>query len=76
MESDGIYDLIILSLSIIIFYSMITGINYDEDRLWVIVGNRSIDGGLLYEALYIHKYFLLYLLPFEFDIFLDESREK
>jgi hypothetical protein len=55
---------------------MITDISYDEDRLWVIVGNRSVDGGLLYEIFYIHKYFLLYLLPFEFDIFLDKFREK
>jgi hypothetical protein len=76
MESDGIYDLIILSLSVIISYSIITDISHDEDRLWVIVGNRSIDRGLLYEILYIHEYFLLYLLPLEFDIFLDESREE
>jgi hypothetical protein len=76
MESGGVYGLIILSLSIIISYSMITDISHDEDRLWVIVGNRLIDRGLLYEMLYIHEYFLLYLLPLEFDIFLGESREE
>jgi hypothetical protein len=76
MESDGIYNLIILFLSIIISYNMITDISDNEDRLWVIVGNQSVDGGLLYEILYIYEYFLLYLLPLEFDIFLDKSREK
>jgi hypothetical protein len=76
MESDGAYDLIILSLPVITSYSMITGISHDEDRLWVIIGNQLIDGGLLYETLYIHEYFLLYFLPLEFDIFLGESREE
>jgi hypothetical protein len=76
MKSDGVYDLVILSLPVITSYSMIAGISHDEDRLWVIVGNRSVDGGLLYETLYIREYFLLRLLPLEFDIFLDESREE
>jgi hypothetical protein len=76
MESDGVYDLIILFLSIITSYNMITDISHDEDRLWVVVGNRSIDRDLLYEILYIHEYFLLYLLPLEFNIFLGESREE
>jgi hypothetical protein len=76
MESGGTYDLIILSLPIITSYSMITGISDDENRLWVIIGNRSIDGDLLYEVLYIQECFLLRLLPLEFDIFLGESREE
>jgi hypothetical protein len=76
MESGGAYGLIILSLSVIISYSMITDISDDENRLWVIVGNRSIDGGLLYEVFYIQECFLLRLLPLEFDIFLGESREE
>jgi hypothetical protein len=76
MESGGAYGLVILSLPVITSYNMITGISHDEDRLWVVVGNRSADGGLLYEALYIREYFLLCLLPLEFDIFLGESREE
>jgi hypothetical protein len=76
MESDGIYTLIIFSLSIIISYDMITDINDDENRIWVIVGNRSIDGGLFHEMFDIHEDLLLYLLSFEFDIFLDESGEE
>jgi hypothetical protein len=55
---------------------MITDINDDENRIWVIVGNRSVDGGLFHEILDIHKDLLLYLLPLEFDILLDKSGEK
>jgi hypothetical protein len=76
MESDGIYTLIILSLSVIISYDIITDISDDEDRIWIIVGNGSVNGSLFHETLDIHEYSLLYLLPLEFDIFLDESGEK
>jgi hypothetical protein len=76
MESNGIYTLIILSLSIITFYDMITGISDDENRIWIIVGNRSANGGLFHEILDVHEGLLLRLLPLEFDILLDESREK
>jgi hypothetical protein len=76
MESGGIYTLIVLSLSIITSYDMITDISDDEDRIWVIVGNGSVNGSLFHETLDIHEYSLLYLLSFEFDIFLDKSREE
>jgi hypothetical protein len=76
MESGGAYGLVILSLPVITSYSVIAGISDDENRLWVIVGNRSVDGGLLYEALYVQECFLLRLLPLEFDTFLGESREE
>jgi hypothetical protein len=59
MESGGIYSLIVLFLSIITSYYMITDINDDENRIWVIIGNRSVYGGLFYETLDIHEYFLL-----------------
>jgi hypothetical protein len=55
---------------------MITDINDDENRIWVIIGNRSVYRSIFYEMLDIHKSLLLYILPFEFDIFLDESREE
>jgi hypothetical protein len=76
MESGGIHTLIIPSLSIITSYDMITGISDDEDRIWVIVGNGSVNGSLFHETLDIHEYSLLYLLPLEFDIFLGESGEE
>jgi hypothetical protein len=76
MESSGIYTLIVLSLSVITSYDIIAGVSNDEDRIWVIVGNRSVDGGLFHETLDIHEGLLLYLLPLEFDIFLDESGEE
>jgi hypothetical protein len=76
MESGGMYTLIVLSLPVITSYDMIADISDDEDRIWVIVGNRSVDGGLFHEALDIHEGLLLHLLPLEFDIFLDESGEE
>jgi hypothetical protein len=76
VKAGGIYGLIILSLSIITSYSVIAGVSDDENRIWVIIGNRSIYGSLFYEALDIHEYFLLYILPLEVDIFLDKSREE
>jgi hypothetical protein len=51
MESDGTYTLIILSLSVIISYDIITDISDDEDRIWVIVGNGSVNGSLFHETL-------------------------
>jgi hypothetical protein len=74
MKSDGIYDLIILFLSIIIFYNIITDINDDENRIRVIIEDRSVYKDLFYEIFDIHENLLLYILPLEFDIFLDESR--
>jgi hypothetical protein len=76
MKADGTYDLIILSLPIIIFYSMITDISDDENRIWVVIRDRSAYGSLFYETLDIQEYLLLYILPLEFDIFLGESREE
>jgi hypothetical protein len=76
VKAGGTYGLIILSLPVIISYDVITGISDDEDRIWVIVGNRSADGGLFHEAFDVHERLLLYLLPFEFDIFLGESGEE
>jgi hypothetical protein len=76
MESGGTYTLIVLSLSIITSYGMIAGISDDENRIWVIVGNRSANGGLFHETLDIHEDLLLRLLPLEFDTLLDESREE
>ena len=70
------YGLIVLSLPVITSYDMITDVSDDEDRIWVIVGNRSVDGDLLHETLDIHERLLLYLLPLEFDIFLGESGEE
>jgi hypothetical protein len=76
VKAGGIYDLVILSLSIIISYSMITDVSDDENRIWIIVRDRSVYGSLFYEALDIQEYLLLCILPLEFDIFLDESREE
>jgi hypothetical protein len=76
MESDEIYDLMILSLFIISFYDIITNINDDENRIGIIIGDRSINGSLFYESFDIHESLLLYLLPFKFDILFDEFREK
>jgi hypothetical protein len=74
MKSGGMYDLIILSLPVITSYSVIIGISDDENRIRVIIEDRSIYGGLFYEAFDIHESLLLRVLPLEFDIFLDESR--
>jgi hypothetical protein len=76
MESGGMYDLMILSLSIISFYDIITGVDDDENGIGIIIKDRSINGGLFYESFDIHEYFLLYLLSLKFDILFDESREK
>jgi hypothetical protein len=76
MESGGMYTLIVLSLPVITSYDMITGVSDDEDRIWVIVGNQSADGGLFHEALDVHEGLLLHLLPLEFDTFLGESGEE
>jgi hypothetical protein len=76
VKAGGTYGLIILSLPVIISYNMITDVSDDENRIWVIVGNRSVYGSVFYETLDIHESLLLRVLPFEFDIFLDESREE
>jgi hypothetical protein len=76
VKAGGMYSLIVLSLPVITSYDMITGVSDDEDRIWVIVGNRSVDGGLFHKALDIHERLLLYLLPLEFDTFLGESGEE
>jgi hypothetical protein len=76
VKAGGMYGLIVLSLPVITSYGVIAGVSDDEDRIWVIVGNRSADGGLFHEALDVHERLLLYLLPLEFDIFLDESGEE
>jgi hypothetical protein len=76
VKAGGTYGLVILSLPIITSYSVITGVSDDENRIWVIVGNRSVYRSIFYEALDIHESLLLCILPFEFDIFLDESREE
>ena len=55
---------------------MIINISDNENRIWIIVENRSIDGGLFHEIFNIYKDLLLYLFPFEFDILLDKSGEK
>jgi hypothetical protein len=70
------YGLIILSLPIIISYSMIAGVSDNENRIWVVVRDRSVYGSLFYETLDIQEYLLLCVLPLEFDIFLGESREE
>jgi hypothetical protein len=76
VKAGGTYGLIVLSLPVITSYGVIAGVSDDEDRIWVIIGNRSADGGLFHEALDIHEYLLLYLLPLEFDTFLGESGEE
>jgi hypothetical protein len=76
VKSGGMYSLIILSLPVIISYDMIIDINDDEDRIWIIIEDRSVYGSPFYETLDIHESFLLRVLPVEFDIFLDESREE
>jgi hypothetical protein len=55
---------------------MIININNDENRIWIMIENRLIDGDPFHEIFDIHEDLLLYLLPFEFDILLDESREE
>jgi hypothetical protein len=70
VKSGGTHGLVITPNGVI------AGISDDENRIWVIVGNRSAYGSPFYEALDIHEYFLLRVLPLEFDTFLDESREE
>jgi hypothetical protein len=76
VKAGGTYGLVILSLPVITSYSMIAGVSDDENRIWVIVRDRSAYGSLFYETLDIQEYLLLRVLPLEFDIFLDESREE
>jgi hypothetical protein len=76
VKAGGTHDLIVLSLPVIISYGVIAGVSDDEDRIWVIVGDRSVYGSPFYEALDIHESFLLRVLPVEFDTFLGESREE
>jgi hypothetical protein len=76
VKAGGTHGLIILSLPVIISYSVIAGVSDDENRIWVVVRDRSAYGSLFYEALDIQEYLLLHILPLEFDTFLGESREE
>ena len=64
MESGGIYDLMILFLSVIISYDIITNISDNENRIRIIIENRSIDGDLFHKIFNISESPSLYLLSF------------
>ena len=76
MEPRGTHGLVILSLAVIPSYGVVAGIGDDENRLGIIVGNRSANGGVFYELFDVHKRLLLCFLSLELDTFLSESREE
>ena len=76
MEPRGTHCLVVFSLAIISFYSIVAGINDDEDRLRVVIGNWPANRCVLYKSFDVLKCLLLCFLPLEFDTFLRESREE
>src|SRR3979490_2416680 len=76
MEPCGTHGLVVLSLAVISSYGVVAGIGNDENRLGIVIGNRSANGGVFYKSFDVHKRLLLCFLPLEFDTFLSESREK
>src|SRR3981189_269443 len=76
MEPCGTHSLVVLSLAVISSYGVVTGIGDNEDRLRIIVGNRSANRGVFNESFDILKCLLLCFLPHEIDAFLSESREE
>ena len=66
----------VLSLAIISSNGVVAGIGDDENRLGIVVGNRSANRSVFYESFDVHKRLLLRLLSLEYDILLSEFREK
>ena len=66
----------VLSLAVIYSYGIVAGIGDDENRLGIVIGNRSANRSVFYESFDVHKCLLLRLLSLEYDTLLSESREE
>ena len=76
MKLRETHDLVIHFLVVISFYSVVTGIGDDENRLGIVVGNRSANRSVFYKSFDVHKCLLLSLFSLEYDTLLSESREE
>jgi hypothetical protein len=76
MKPSGTHGLVILSLAVISSYGVVAGIGDNENRLGIVVGNRSANRSVFYKSFDVHKCLLLRLLPLEYDTLLSKSREE
>src|SRR3981189_3490441 len=76
MKPRGTHGLVILSLAVISFNGVVADIGDNENRLGIVVENRSANRSVFYESFDVHKRLFLRLLPLECDILLSEFREK
>src|SRR3981189_1314470 len=76
MKPRGTHGLVILSLAVISSNDVVAGIGDNENRLGIVIGNRSANRSVFYESFDVHKRLLLCLLPLECDTLLSESREE
>ena len=76
MKTSWTHSLIVFLLSVILSYSVITGVSDDEDEFEIIVSDQSANESSFNESFNIYESLLLYFLLLKFDIFLSESRQK